>query len=175
MPKIASIIKQRGVSLVEIIVTLAIVSILLSIATPSFTALMREIRVSMLAHEVQRGLMLARSEAIKRNDLVRMEAIDGDWTNGWTIQAGETIISTHRLDATKSLSITSKSTDGGTYFGYAGSGRSRTKASAYSAQSGHIRIAIEDTNRHVVINFIGRTRICKIINPDNDTCVSTAN
>jgi type IV fimbrial biogenesis protein FimT len=38
------------------------------------------------------SLLLARSEAIKRNGSVNVTAISSDWTNGWQILSGATVV-----------------------------------------------------------------------------------
>jgi type IV fimbrial biogenesis protein FimT len=59
--------RQRGFNLVELAVTLVVVSILLGLAAPSFTAWVRNQRLRTVAEALQSGLRLAQSEAVRRN------------------------------------------------------------------------------------------------------------
>lgn len=59
--------KQQGVSLVELIVTLAILVILLSVAVPSFQSIRDANRVKAAAEAVYAHLQFARSESVKQN------------------------------------------------------------------------------------------------------------
>ncbi len=58
---------ERGFTLLELIVTVVVASILLTVAVPSFTTLIRSNRAASEANALLTMLTLARSEAIKRN------------------------------------------------------------------------------------------------------------
>jgi type IV fimbrial biogenesis protein FimT len=58
---------QRGFTLVEMLVVLAIAVIIASIAIPSYRTMMNTTRVSDAATSLHGALMLARTEALKRN------------------------------------------------------------------------------------------------------------
>ena len=87
---------QAGFTLVELMVTIAVIAILAVVAAPSMSALLNANRVSASAGELVAGLQLARSEAIRRNTRVIVCATDGSvsgttaclgsatWTN-WAI------------------------------------------------------------------------------------------
>ena len=59
--------KAEGFTLVELMVTLAVIGILAVIATPSMTNLISNSRVSGQTEEIVASLQLARAEAIRRN------------------------------------------------------------------------------------------------------------
>lgn len=59
--------KPAGFTLVELMVTVAVLAILLAIATPSFTSIINGNRLASGANELVASLQLARSEAVKRN------------------------------------------------------------------------------------------------------------
>lgn len=67
-------------------VTLSIVAILASIAAPSFRALIANTRIQSVTSDLQAGMLLARSEAVKRNAPIQVIAVDDDWENGWSVQ-----------------------------------------------------------------------------------------
>lgn len=85
---------SRGFSLVEVMVVVAIVAILASVAIPSFSVMMQKNRLSSAASALQVSLGLARSEAIKRGvDSVVTVAANttaGTWANGWTVFVDKT-------------------------------------------------------------------------------------
>lgn len=57
---------QRGFTLVELMVTVVVLGIFLSIAVPSFRSLLEAQRVKAMAYDMVADLSLARSEALKR-------------------------------------------------------------------------------------------------------------
>lgn len=72
---------QRGVTLVELIITIAVCGILLAIATPSFRKLLKNWELKSTAESVYQGLQLARAEAVRRNSRVRfVVGTDTSWT-----------------------------------------------------------------------------------------------
>jgi type IV fimbrial biogenesis protein FimT len=59
--------KQSGFSLVELMVAIAVMSILLAIALPSFRSMIQNSKVRNAAESVANGLQKARAEAVARN------------------------------------------------------------------------------------------------------------
>ena len=84
---------QRGFTLVELMVTLAVMAILIALALPSFRDVAMNLRMSGLVSDLMADLALARSEAIKRNLTVMIcpaaapHAICGgqDFKVGWMV------------------------------------------------------------------------------------------
>lgn len=75
-----------GFSLIELLVSLAILGILLSVAVPSFSVLLAEQRLRAVSTELRMSLTVARSEAVKRNSAVNLFERGGDWSNGWCVE-----------------------------------------------------------------------------------------
>jgi type IV fimbrial biogenesis protein FimT len=72
----------------ELMVTITIAGILLSIAIPNFTSVISSNRLTTYANELVTALNLARSEAIKRGQPVTIRhngSTSGDWSSGWTV------------------------------------------------------------------------------------------
>ena len=87
-----------GVTMIELMVVVAIAAIFATIAMPSFTDFLRQVRLSSTMDELSGDLYLARSEAIKRNARVLMCArstttsticatapATSTWMNGWLV------------------------------------------------------------------------------------------
>lgn len=64
--------KTRGFTLVELMITLAVSSILLGIAVPSFQSLIINNRISTQTNDLVAELAMARSEAVKRGAKVSL-------------------------------------------------------------------------------------------------------
>lgn len=81
----------QGFTLVEMIMTVVVVAILLTVAVPSFTSLIAIQKMRTAASSLQSSLSRARSEALKRNaDVTIAPAQAGQWNSGWTISAAST-------------------------------------------------------------------------------------
>ena len=82
---------QRGFTMIEIVVVVAIMGVLLTIAVPSFVTYSSSQKVKTASFDLYAAMMFARSEAIKRkvNVTVAAATIGGvtDWKNGWTVAA----------------------------------------------------------------------------------------
>lgn len=84
---------MRGFTLVELLVTVAIVGTLSAMAMPSLRDLVRNQRIKTAASDVYASLVYARSESIKRGQFVSLCAsTDGaacagatDWATGWIV------------------------------------------------------------------------------------------
>jgi type IV fimbrial biogenesis protein FimT len=86
----------RGFTLIELIITIAIASILLSVGVPSFTEMIRNNRITAQANEFITTANLARSEAIRRGTTINVSSTSGNnaWQNGWsmTVASDSTVL-----------------------------------------------------------------------------------
>jgi len=77
---------QRGFSLIELLVTLAVVAILLTVGVPASQAFIAKSRLTTASNQFTLSLLLARSEAAKRGKDVLMISANGkDWSGGWRV------------------------------------------------------------------------------------------
>lgn len=76
---------QRGFTLTELLITLAVAAVLIGVAIPSFRLYNQNANATALANQLLVDLNTARVEAVKSGGAVRVSAVGGNWTNGWVV------------------------------------------------------------------------------------------
>lgn len=178
--------QHRGFTLLEALVVLALLGILSALAAPSYTGLRQRHQMQSQAEQFQASLMLARSEALRRQRRVTVcvrDAADGcaqegSWAQGWVVfvdannsttrEPDETVLQVHGAlpgflsfngNAMVRLDVS-----------YGPQGRSQTKSGAF--QAGTLRLCGAGL-RHVwrvVINAVGKPRLEKAELASSDDC-----
>ena len=171
----------RGFTAIELMLAVAVLCILLAIGIPSFASLIRHQKLTATANMLFAAVNLARSEAIHRGRRVDLVPAGGrsDWRDGWIVfvdedgnqrpDSGEAVVRNYPA-VDREMRIIASFTDSKVqYVAFTGSGRTRTNAGSQTAQSGNWRLELGDQSRKIVINFLGRPRVC---NPDREpeTC-----
>jgi type IV fimbrial biogenesis protein FimT len=156
---------QRGFSLVEILVGLAIFAILTTSALPAYSVWIQNTKIRNAAESVQNGLQLARSEAIRRNTNVQFVlGSDSAWTVS-VIDPAETIQS--RLSGQGSANVTVATTPAATTVTFNSLGRAIPNPSGlpsftqvdFDVPSAVISATLSRELR-VTITAGGRVRMC---------------
>lgn len=166
-----------GMTLMELLVTLSIAAILLTVAIPAFDSMLQRNRFATLANDLLTNLHLSRSEATKRNSRVALcKSSDGvscsgsgHWGQGWIvfhdvnnnaqIDEGEEILRAHESIA--SNLVLKGNTPVESYVSYAAMGGARLLSGAF--QAGTLTLCRESTEggeaREIVISATGRPRV----------------
>lgn len=172
--------RTRGVTLLEMLIVVSIVGILSGIAFPHLGVVVDSIRMRRIANSFLSSLLVARSEAIKRNGPVALCkstngndcATTGNWDQGWIVfhdtnsdgmaQAGEHVIQRKQPlpDGFRMFGnhLVSR------YISFSPTGTTRTVGGAFQAGTVTLCKVSPRTNegREVVLNNVGRMRVNKI-------------
>lgn len=75
---------NRGFSLIELMIAVAVLGVLLAAGTPAFMNWIQNSQIRVAAESVKNGLQLARAEAVRLNRKVRFQLTDATET-GWKV------------------------------------------------------------------------------------------
>lgn len=166
----------RGFTLVELLVVVATIAVLASVAVPAVGRIIDSARLTWFANDFLSSMYLARSEAVKyqgRSCLCKSSdgsscAVSGGWEQGWivfrdtdndgTVDPGENVI--HYTQALPSGFRLTGTQNVASYISFTPSGRTRMVNGAF--QAGTLTLckqASESAARQIVINNAGRARV----------------
>ncbi|MFE8645939.1 GspH/FimT family pseudopilin [Sphingomonas sp. NCPPB 2930] len=185
----------RGFTLIELMVTVAIVAILGMVAVPSFVAFQRNSELTSTSNSLLAAIGTARSEAMKRNMRVVVVPFSGtSWGNGWKVFAdlnkdgklsdSDTIVAQRDAPlpsyfATPAGTETAAAgTTDGPYIMFDGSGY-LAKRDSGGAQNMSITFnRTDDTSakqtRILLLSRPGRARVCTPSGANDATCNASA-
>lgn len=183
--------RELGFTLIELMVTLAMVAILMTVAVPSFTTFQRNAELTSFSNSLLSGINAARGEAMKRGRNAMVVPKDGDWNKGWTVFVDvnrdgvydeTTDITVLRREAAPSY-LTVTNTAGtaadSLYIMYDASGYSRLTGGGFGAWT--VQIARNDVTgatllaqtRRIKIASTGRARVCTPATATDINCLNT--
>ncbi|WP_074467441.1 GspH/FimT family pseudopilin [Rheinheimera salexigens] len=164
--------KANGFTLIELMVTVAVVAITLTVAVPSFTGLINGNRLTGQANEIIAAFILARTEAIKQNQVVVLchssdaatcsDAPVAGW-QGWLVmrEGGGTVIASGQINTGRIKALASPAVSGASdIIRFTPQGLART--STNGALNAVLRIcipSIDNNVRDVELRSGGRARI----------------
>ena len=167
----------RGFTLLEALVVLALVGVLVALAAPSVSGMRALHQLQAQAEGLLDSLVLARSEALRRQQRVtlcprtRDNACDPSaaWQNGWLVfvdandnaqrEADEPLIEVHgEVPLSVRLGVTSTVKG---YFSYGSEGRSQSTGGAFMAGTWRFCLVSAPEGWQVVSNALGKPRIEK--------------
>ena len=99
---------QRGFTILELMIVLAILGIVAAMSTPTFSRMIDNNKMAKFSSDLSWSLVYARSEAIKRNRDVDVLAIGSGWKDGWQLRSGVDIIQT--FDGIDAINLSGPST-----------------------------------------------------------------
>lgn len=176
------VLSGRGFALTELVVTLSVSAILLVVSVPAFNQVLASERLTGYANDIFAALVLARSEAIKRNQRVvlckssddeKTCANTGGWEQGWIVfvdsdnNASRAVseLMVHKMPALPSGYTLNGNTSISSYVSYDPQGMTKLASGAF--QAGTFTLcppvpAASGQGWKIVINASGRPRVSKI-------------
>jgi type IV fimbrial biogenesis protein FimT len=172
--------RVSGMTLLELMVTLAVVAIIVTIGIPSFQAMIERFRLSGKTDDLVSAIMLTRSEAIKRGVRVTLckadtrlsdpmcapeDSVEG-YEQGWVVfvdsanpgvrDAGELIIEVSEPDRDLGISITSTAPAFNRYISFTADGFPKLINGGF--QAGTMTLCKATKAQKVVMSRFGRIR-----------------
>lgn len=176
-----------GFTLIELMVTIALMAILLGIAAPSFVTFKRNSELTSIANNFLAALNAARTEAMKRNmfALVMPANNDNDWSQGWNVfvdtndngvfDSGDIVVMQQEAPPPYiTLTGNGSTAASRSYVRYDGSGFSRPMSG--NTANTTLTIARSDASsdvrqiRRIVVAVTGRPRVCTPRSSSDTTC-----
>lgn len=180
--------KQSGFTLVELMITLSIAVILLTVGVPSFSTMIQNNRLTSNTNDLVSALNLARSEAVTRgvrvtvcksSDQSTCDTSTTGWEQGWIIftdennnaaynpsaTPAETLLKVH--EAMENQITATGNSNVANYISYVASGRSQLTSGAFQAGSISLCDARGASSASwEILSSTGRLRLAQDTNDD---------
>ncbi len=181
----------RGFTLIELMVVIAIITVTLVLAFPSFQTFQRNAQLTSLANSMIASINAARSEAMKSGNAAMVKPNDGvNWSSGWVVfvdvartglvkdNYSHILLQVPAVASYITISATSTASGGTPYLMFDAQGyTSNTNASFTNVNFSLARNDVDATQtgfetRRVILSNTGKSRVCR---PSTDTtCTATA-
>ncbi|MEH6626098.1 MAG: GspH/FimT family pseudopilin [Motiliproteus sp.] len=176
-----------GYTLVEMIVTVAIVGILIGIVAPSFTGFVKDNRFTSQINTLIGTIHYARGEAASRRSIVTLCASSNSsscsnsnsWETGWIIFSDSNNSGNGIIDGADELILTQEALEGGNTlresgFGFTGAGKIHFNANGFlyatDPSAGTLTLCNDDgaaDAKAIIVNISGTSRLATDDNDDN--------
>ncbi|WP_043202383.1 GspH/FimT family pseudopilin [Pseudomonas putida] len=77
--------KQRGVTLIQMLSALAVAVLLTQLGVPAYARMSDDLHRAAATRDLAQALRSARSHAMLQSQPVLVQALDGNWGNGWRV------------------------------------------------------------------------------------------
>ncbi|WP_265304182.1 GspH/FimT family pseudopilin [Verminephrobacter eiseniae] len=166
--------RDHGFTLIELMVTIALVAVMMTLAAPSFVQYLRNSELTSLTNTLLAAINAAKSEAMKSGKSAFVQPLGTGWASGWVVY-----VNREKQSAPGMATIVQKQEPVKSYFSIAGNGTAgesspyiRFDSSGYSVTTGGAPAALTltikrtDTDsaaeiRHIIVARTGRVRTCK--------------
>jgi type IV fimbrial biogenesis protein FimT len=176
----------RGFTVLEALVVLALCGILLALAAPSMSGWHQQQQMQSQAEQLRASLMLARSEALRRQQRVTLCvqgalqtcASQGSWAQGWLVFVDTNANALREPDETllqvqaplPALLTLQGNATVDRYISYGQEGRSQSISGAFQAGTLTLCAATQAHAWRVVINPVGKPRLEKKDRTESVSC-----
>lgn len=162
---------RGGFTLLELMLTLAIVAILLCGALPSCRALLQRQQLRTAVNDLYGAVEMTRALAMSRAGIVVLTPRGGQWEQGWTVFADrdgdgvpgpgeETIFEQGALADGIHIRMQFTGSPGTRYIAYNAGGRSCRADKSQTARWGTLTLEAGPQQYLLRINMLGRPRMC---------------
>lgn len=140
--------KQRGVTLIQMLSALAVAVLLTQLGMPAYARLSDDLHRAAAARDLAQALRSARSHAVLQSQPVLVQALDGNWGNGWRVvlEHNQQVLREQRLS--RPLKITSNR---GEQFKFSAQGVPKSMGNGWLGVSLEVCERSSATSRHQVV------------------------
>lgn len=162
--------KQRGVTLIQMLSALAIAVLLTQLGMPAYARMSDDLHRAAAARDLAQALRSARSHAMLQSQPVLVQALDGNWGNGWRVMLEHNLQLLREQRLSRPLKITSNR---GEQFKFSALGVPMTLNNSWLGTTLEVCERSSASSRYqVVLASTGRVRLLAE-DRNNTRCAST--